>query len=320
MVLSNVLNQQINNEEVLEAKHIFAIDYLKVKVEITNNPLELSQNMVIPLTKFDGEFQPLQESYSKQWVCGSYNDHIQIKAINKNEILIHGNLFKWLNGQNVTGTTDLIQLVLDTVNRLSQIFNTITPDTITPTDTEIENIKLGLFRIYRIDVNKALLFDDKQKAQQYLSSIKEHGTYPRRDREVENNGIYFGKGSKRTTLLYYFKGQEIRSHNKQQTTLTTELREYADRMIRCEVRLFNQQLRDQELNYGYCWNEELVKHLVEDSHSKLNLPEPVSEIELPAKYIRFLATQKQGALHIGYTASTRARYKRDLARDYGLMV
>ena len=109
-----------------------------------------------------------------------------------------------------------------------------------PTDTEIENIKLGLFRIYRIDVNKALLFDDKQKAQQYLSSIKEHGTYPRRDREVENNGIYFGKGSKRTTLLYYFKGQEIRSHNKQQTTLTTELREYADRMIRCEVRLFNQ--------------------------------------------------------------------------------
>lgn len=52
----------------------------------------------------------------------------------------------------------LIQLVLDTVNRLSQIFNAITP-----TDTEIENIKLGLFRIYRIDVNKALLFDDKQK-------------------------------------------------------------------------------------------------------------------------------------------------------------
>ena len=315
MVLNNVLNQQINNKEVLEAKNLFAIDYLKIKVQITNNPLKLSQNMVIPLTKFDGEFQPLQESYSKQWVCGSYNDHIQIKAIDEKEILIQGNLFKWLNGQNVTGTTDLIQLVLDTVTRLSQIFNTITP-----TDKEIENLKLGLFSIYRIDVNKALLFDDKQKAQQYLTSIKEHGTYPRRDREVEKNGIYFGKGSKRTTLLYYFKGQEIRSHNKQQTTLTSELREYADRMVRCEVRLFSQQLRDSELQYGYCWNEELVKQLVEDSHSKLNLPEPVSEIELPAKYNRFLATQKQGALHIGYTASTTALYKRVLARDYGLMV
>ena len=315
MVLNNVFNQQVNNEEVLEAKNLFAIDYLKLKVEITNNPLELSQDMVIPLTKFDGEFQPLQESYSKQWVCGSYNDHIQIKAINKNEMLIQGNLFKWLNGQNVTGTTDLIQLVLDTVTRLSQIFNAINP-----TDTEIKNIKLGLFRIYRIDINKALFFDDKEKAQQYLTLIKEHGTYPRRDREVEKNGIYFGKRSKRTTLLYYFKGQEVRSHNKQQTTLTTELREYADRMIRCEVRLSSQQLRDNELQYGYCWNEELVQELVENSHSKLNLPEPVSEIELPAKYIRFLATQKQGALHIGYTAATTARYKRDLARDYGLMV
>lgn len=162
MVLNNVFYQQVNNEEVLEAKNLFAIDYLKLKVEITNNPLELSQDMVIPLTKFDGEFQPLQESYSKQWVCGSYNDHIQIKAINKNEMLIQGNLFKWLNGQNVTGTTDLIQLVLDTVTRLSQIFNAINP-----TDTEIKNIKLGLFRIYRIDINKALFFDDKEKAQQY---------------------------------------------------------------------------------------------------------------------------------------------------------
>lgn len=315
MVLNNVLNQEINNEEVLEAKNLFAIDYLKIKVQITNNPLELSQDMVIPLTKFDGKFQPLQESYSKQWVCGSHNDKIQIKSINENEIQIKGNLFKWLNGQNVTGTTDLIQLVLDTVTRLSQIFNAITP-----TDTQIENIKLGLFRIYRIDINKALLFDDKEKAQQYLTLIKEHGTYPRRDREVEKNGIYFGKRSKRTTLLYYFKGQEVRSHNKQQTTLTTKLKEYADRMIRCEVRLFNQQLRDNELQNGYSWNEELVKHLVEDSHSKLNLPEPVSEIELPAKYIRFLATQKQGALPMGYTTGTITRYKRDLARDYGLMV
>lgn len=99
MVLNNVLNQQINNDGMLEAKNLYAIDYLKIKVRITNNPLNLSTNMVIPLSKMDGEFQPLKESYSKQWVCGSYNDHIQIKAIDKKEILIQGNLFKWLSGQ-----------------------------------------------------------------------------------------------------------------------------------------------------------------------------------------------------------------------------
>ena len=315
MVLSSVLNQTINKEKVVETTNLFAVDYLKIKVQITNHPEQLSKNMVIPLTKFDDEFQALQHSYSKQWVSGSYNDQIQIKSLSETELLIQGNLFKWLNGQNVTGTTDLIQLVFDTVAKLCHIF-----DAITPTTVELENLKLGKFKIYRIDLNKALLFDDMQKAQQYLALIKEHGTYPRRKREVENNGIYFGKGSKRTTLLYYYKGKEVTTHKKQQVNLTPELKAYADRMVRCEVRLFSQQLRDDQLQYGHCWNEELIKQLVDGYHDILNLPEPISDLDLPPKYVRFLATQKQGALHIGYTASTTARYKRILARDYGLVV
>lgn len=315
MVLNSFLNQTINEEEVVETTNLFAVDYLKIKVQITNHPEKLSKNMVIPLTKFDDEFQALQHSYSKQWVCGSYNDQIQIKSLSETELLIQGNLFKWLNGQNVTGTTDLIQLVFDTVTKLCHIF-----DAITPTTVELENLKLGQFRIYRIDLNKALMFEDHGKAQEYLNLIKEHGTYPRRKRDVENNGIYFGKGSKRTTLLYYFKGKEVVSHRKQQLNLTPELKVYAERMVRCEVRLFSQQLRDDQLQYGHCWNEELIKQLVDGYHDILNLPEPISHLDLPPKYVRFLATQKQGALHIGYTASTTARYKRILARDYGLVV
>lgn len=315
MVLKTVLNQTINDEEVVETTNLFAVDYLKIKVQITNEPEKLSQNMVIPLTKFDGEFQPLQCSYSKQWVCGSYSDQIQIKSLNENELLIQGNLFKWLNGQNVTGSTDLIKLVSDAVDKLCKIF-----DALKPTSLELENLKLGQFQIFRIDLNKALLFEDKQKAQQYLALIKEHGTYPRRKREVENNGIYFGKGSTRTTLLYYHKGKEVDSHKKQQVNLTPELKTYADRMVRCEVRLFSQHLRDQDLQYGYCWNEDLIKELIEGYHDLLNLPEPISDLDLPSKFIRFLAANKQGALPIAYTATTIARYKRVLAKQYGVML
>jgi len=297
MVLKTVLNQTINDEEVVETTNLFAVDYLKIKVQITNEPEKLSQNMVIPLTKFDGEFQPLQCSYSKQWVCGSYSDQIQIKSLNENELLIQGNLFKWLNGQNVTGSTDLIKLVSDAVDKLCKIF-----DALKPTSLELENLKLGQFQIFRIDLNKALLFEDKQKAQQYLALIKEHGTYPRRKREVENNGIYFGKGSTRTTLLYYYKGKEVDSHKKQQVNLTPELKTYADRMVRCEV------------------NEDLIKELIEGYHDLLNLPEPISDLDLPSKFIRFLAANKQGALPIAYTATTIARYKRVLAKQYGVML
>lgn len=256
-----------------------------------------------------------QESYGQQWVHGSHNDRIQVKAKNANTIVIQGNLFKWLYGHNVTGSTDLVQLVSDTVYELTQIF-----DALIPTDDELENIKQGLFKIHRIDLNKAILFDDKQQAQVYLAQIKEHGTYPRRKKETHGNGTYFGLKSTRTTLLYYHKGTEVSTHKKQHKRITAELQAYADCMVRCEVRLYSQHLRDNNLNYGYVWDHDLVVKTVDEQHALLNLPPPIAEKDLPSKYVRFLATYKQGALPIAYTASTTARYKRDLAKDYGILV
>ena len=64
-------------------------------------------------------------------------------------------MFKWLYGHNVTGSTDLIQLVSDTVYELTRVF-----DALTPTNDELENVKQGLFKIHRIDLNKAILFGD----------------------------------------------------------------------------------------------------------------------------------------------------------------
>lgn len=229
--------------------------------------------------------------------------------------MVEGNFFKWLYGHNVTGTTDLIKLVSDTVNKLTQIL-----EGMTPTEEEIIHIKDGKFKIHRIDLNKAILFQDKLQAQLYLALIKEHGTYPRRKKETQGNGTYFGLQSKRTTLLYYHKGSEIDVHKKQQHGITAELKAYADCMVRCEIKLFSQHLRDNQLNYGYAWDQTLVMNIVDEQHSLLNLPQPIAEADLPPRYVRFLATSKQGALPIAYTAKTIARYKRDLAKQYGVMV
>ena len=230
-------------------------------------------------------------------------------------MIIQGNFFKWLYGHNVTGTTDLMGLVVETVRQLLQRY-----DALMPTQDELDNIKRGMFKIHRIDLNKAILFEDKQQAELYLAMIKEHGTYPRRKKETQGNGTYFGLKSTRTTLLYYHKGTEVSSHKKQQQRITAELKAYADCMVRCEVRLFSQHLRDNQLNYGYHWNEDLVVETIEQNHALLNLPPPIAEADLPARYVRFLATSKQGALPIAYTPTTIARYKRDLAKQYGVMV
>lgn len=201
----------------------------------------------------------------------------------------------------------------DTVNELIKIF-----DALKPTKDELDDIKQGIFKIHRIDLNKAILFEDKQQAQLYLAMIKEHGTYPRRKKEVQKNGTYFGLKSTRTTLVYYHKGNEIDAHKKQQQRITAELKAYADCMVRCEVRLYSQHLRDNNLNYGHVWDHDLVVKIVEEQHALLNLPPPIAEADLPPKYVRFLATQKQGALPRGYTPTTTARYKRELAKQYGI--
>jgi len=307
------LNLSTNEEEA--NLNLYAIDYLKIEIQLTNNPSELSEKVVIPFVKCGTEYFPQQESYGQQWIQGSHGDQIQIKSKNENTLIIQGNFFKWLYGHNVTGITDLMGLVVETVRQLLQRY-----DALMPTQDELDNIKQGMFKIHRIDLNKAILFPDKEAAQLYLAIIKEHGTYPRRKKDTKGNGTYFGLRSKRTTLLYYHKGNEIDVHKKQQHCITAELKAYADCMVRCEVRLFSQHLRDNQLNYGYHWNEDLVVEIVEQNHALLNLPPPIAEADLPARYVRFLATSKQGALPRAYTPTTIARYKRDLAKQYGMMV
>ncbi|HCU76764.1 phage/plasmid replication protein, II/X family [Acinetobacter baumannii] len=247
---------------------------------------------------------------------GSHGNQLKIKSKNENTVFIEGNFFKWLYGHNVTGSTDLIKLVTDTINEL--LVGNLKG--LQPTAEELENLKQGYFKIYRIDLNKAILFDDKKQAQLYLAKIKEHGTYPRRKKETHGNGTYFGLKSTRTTLLYYHKGTEVSTHKKQHKRITAELQAYADCMVRCEVRLYSQHLRDNNLNYGHVWDDDLVVKTVDEQHALLHLPPQIAEKDLPPKYVRFLATYKQGALPIAYTASTTVRFKRDLAKKYGILV
>ena len=310
------LTQSTNEVKANLNLNLYAIDYLKLELKITNQPNELSNKVVIPFIKsIEGEYQQQQESYGQEWIQGSYGNQLKVKAKNSNTLLVEGNLFKWMYGHNITGSTDLIKLVSDTVNKLTMML-----DAVIPNEDEINHIKEGHFKIHRIDLNKAILFQDKQAAQMYLEIIKEHGTYPRRKKDIKRNGTYFGLQSKRTTLLYYHKGNELSAHKKQQSSITAELQAYADCMVRCEVRLYSQHLRDNQLNYGYSWNQALVKKIIDEQHSLLNLPQPIAEADLPPRYVRFLATSKQGALPIAYTAKTIARYKRDLAKQYGVMV
>ncbi|MFH4347169.1 phage/plasmid replication protein, II/X family, partial [Acinetobacter baumannii] len=77
-----------------------------------------------------------------------------------------------------------------------------------PTKEQLETIRLGNFRLYRVDIKRDIVFDSKQNAIQYLSTLRNLSTYPKQKKTIFDNGIYFGFTSKRWSICNYHKGQE----------------------------------------------------------------------------------------------------------------
>lgn len=298
-----------------ENNNYYMVDWLKIKVNINHNQEQLNNGLRFDVSKIDDEYSEPIVSYKELWLTEpSYDNRLKIKSLKDNTLLISGNLGKWLGGQNIVGSDDVIKLVYETVIKLSEL-----SEHVTPTQQQLDNILLGYFKIDKIDINKAVLFDSKDEALQYLERLKYHSSYPRFDKKVESNGVYFGYNSKRKTIKYYHKGNEAIANNKYQNNLNNDLIELANKMVRCELTLKWRELYDNELLNGYDWDSATVKRVIDDTHSQLRMPEPIKfPTNLPAKYVRFISCFKAGTLVIGYTPLTINRMKRDLIRLHGV--
>ena len=299
---------------VEQANQCYMVDWLRVRVEVDHNSNELNEGFRFDVVKTGDTYSELMKSYRETWISEpSYDSRLRVKSTKDGTLLIDGNLGKWLTGHNITGDSDVIALVHKTVMKLAE-----TSEHITPTQQQLDAIQMGNFKVDMIDVNKAILFNNKDKALQYLERLKLHSSYPRFDKEVKNNGVYFGYHSKRKTLKYYHKGTEI-ANNKKYQHKTDELQALANRMIRCELRLKWRELDDQSLLNGFNWTPETVRHLIDDAHSRLRMPKQISFPEdLPIKYRRFISCFKAGSLVESYTTSTIDRMRRDLIKNYGV--
>lgn len=293
----------------------YMVDWLKIKVNINHNQEQLNNGLRFDVSKIDDEYSEPIVSYKELWLTEpSYDNRLKIKSLKDNTLLISGNLGKWLGGQNIVGSDDVIKLVYETVIKLSAL-----SEHVTPTQQQLDNILLGYFKIDKIDINKAVLFDSKDEALQYLERLKYHSSYPRFDKKVESNGVYFGYNSKRKTIKYYHKGNEAIANNKYQNNLNNDLIELANKMVRCELTLKWRELYDNELLNGFDWNSETVKRVIDDTHSQLRMPESIKfPDDLPTKYRRFISCFKVGSLVGSYEASTIDRMKRDLMRLHGV--
>lgn len=230
-------------------KNKIEIDYIEIVIDINHEPEKVASCYQI-ISDENYSFDEFVIKYRPKKIISEFDSVIKLQSLsskdNKSKLKITGNFYKWLYGHNVTGCESLIDLVLLTIDKLKKL------ELVNPTDDQLETIRLGRFRIYNVDIKRDIIFESKQNAIQYLSTLKALSTYPKQKKTIFENGIYFGFTSKRWSMCNYYKGQEIRDKpNRSKTSL--ELKALADLMIRQEIRIRSKQLRTWDLLFGHQW-------------------------------------------------------------------
>lgn len=306
----------LDKPQLAVSTDIYGIDFLKIIIDCNHDSDELNTGISIHYPKHDCCGRSFK-SYHKIPIKSSYSSQITIKSKGDSKLQLEGNFYKFLNGHNITGTTNLKGLVLDTLEKLKEYY----PSSFYPTTKQLNDIELGFFTIQRIDINKAIILDDSNTALKYLDALKNYATYPKRiNKHIESNGIYFNMNSKRSVIKYYYKGREIKENSEYQNNLTDDLIALADIMIRCEVKLKWDYLKENKLLNGFNWFEDInkPKAIINKIHEKLIIPDVTNRSSLPKNLQRYLACVEVGNQYDTYGLSTIKKYETAL-KNYAVI-
>lgn len=124
-----------------------------------------------------------------------------------NYLTIDGSYVKWLTGQNIVGTTNLIGLCLLTFERACARVG------VSPTKEEIDAIKNGDFELLRLDYAVHCDAGSEEKAIFLQRQIKKHWAFSRKYyshyKYIET--LYVGQSSGRRTFKSYLKGRDVKA-------------------------------------------------------------------------------------------------------------
>lgn len=252
-------------------------------------------------------------------VAGSHDQRITIKSAPHdpiNEIEISGNPAKFLQGHNVFGSDDLVGLAAamyrGVLSRLG----------LAPTPAELVYLDAGGFTLTRVDVTYSF---DLQTLPRVLSAIRglessAHLRHRGRGQLTKGNTLYFGQKSRRSSLKFYAKGQELRDHRLPDALLGSPLQDYADRLLRAECTFRGMWLKDKGLQWGASWTPTTPKELHRDMLENLSIAEafmldPDTIAGLPPRLQAVYQLWKDGHdLRAMYPKPTFYRYRSELVK------
>lgn len=220
------------------------IDWVTAKLPCTHIPLNAGCVLKVAASG-DIEWQtPCRLS-----VAGSYEATIQVKSGGGDgegratELIFHGNPSKFLQGHNLFGSDDLLALMIDAYDRLIAYLG------LTPTEADWQAVRAGQYEISRIDYNRSFELPTRGDVHAWLRAA-EFKSKTRHGRPSMTGGtLYFGKNSRRWSLKFYCKGEEISApkHRLPEQLQHPELIQWADNKLRAELTLRTTELLDLDL-------------------------------------------------------------------------
>lgn len=192
----------------------------------------------------DGEVEWTTSTFMS--VEGSFSSTVQIKSSGGDgygcatHLVLSGNPSKFLQGHNIFGSDDLIQLVYRTALRVFDLVG------LKPSIAELGDLKNGHYDITRLDITYSWRLRSRADVRAWLRAA-EFKSRTRTGRPVmTGTTLYFGKHSRRWAIKAYSKGDEIDVKGRQ---LPDELQglgliEYADPLLRIELTLRGKELKE----------------------------------------------------------------------------
>ncbi len=265
----------------------------------------------------DGEIEWQVEK--KQQVPGSHESNLNIKSIGSTHLYFDGNPAKWLQGHNLFGSDNLIELVEQVMRRLIPLLN------LSPTSNDVIAWKVGAYDLKRVDCTAMWDLPRRADVRAWLRAA-EFQSKSRHGRPVTRGGtLYFGQHSRRWSIKFYSKGDELDASGKghklpREIDHYDNLMKWADNKLRGELTLRSIQLKEYGLDTACSWLdatplERLMSHIESlDMAEQFSLTPAILD-DLPARLIAVYKLWKDGEdLRGMYPKATFYRYRSEFLK------
>lgn len=231
---------------------------------------------------FSGRLASISNEGEIEWefekpanVVGSHASTIQVKTHSPHYLSVSGNPAKWLQGHNLFGSDDLLGIMLETMIRICRLLH------LNPPLSDYRAWKQGRYELTRIDATAMWDLPRRSDVRAWIRAV-EMQAKSRHGRPVSRGGtVYFGKNSRRWSLKFYSKGDELEVREKGHSLPSTIphrelLLGFADKKLRGELTLRQMHLKKLGLHEARLWTENTAMELLQDRIESLDMADQFS--------------------------------------------